>query len=77
MVKHLDLGKFTVTYGTNNRNCFGLGFEFYTECDTWYEEEVGLFDEPVARIIRLDLLFGFINLTYWIDSVEAEPVDFS
>ena len=76
MVKAWDIGKFTLTLGNNNRHCFGLGFEFYTETDAWWDRDTEeIFEEPVARVIRLDLLFGFINITYWTEDVDPTAID--
>lgn len=78
MAKAKDIGKFTLTFGTNNRHCFGLGFEFYTETDAWWDKDIEeILEIPVARVIRFDLLFAFLNITYWIEDAESAPYDFS
>ena len=78
MVKSLDIGKFTISFGINNLDCFGLGFEFYTESDAWYDKELDeVFEQPIARIIRFDLLLVYFNITYWIEDVELEEPNFN
>lgn len=74
MVKSLDIGKFTISFGTNSRDCFGLGFEFYTESNAWLDGHIGHVEIPIARIIRFDFLIGFLNITRWINGLEfKEP----
>lgn len=54
-----DVGRYEINIGRNTIRCFALGFQYYPVIE---------FDEPnkelfiVAKVLRFDMLFFFINI---------------
>ena len=60
---NIDIGKkYTIHAGLNALHCWGLGVNYYTMFDLNTNMERLTTD---ARILRIDFLFFFINITRW------------
>lgn len=54
-----DIRNYTITINKNTLDCWGIGMEYYG----LLEHDGTVFPTVIARIIRFDFIFFFINLT--------------
>jgi len=54
-----DINNYTVTIGRNTLDCWGIGMEYYGLLE-FYNADV---PSVVARVVRFDFIFFFINIT--------------
>jgi hypothetical protein len=54
-----DINNYTITISRNTLDCWGIGMEYYGLLE-FYNADV---PSVVARVIRFDFIFFFINLT--------------
>lgn len=62
----MDIKRLSISIGTNNIYCFGLGLDYHTMVSEYEDlDSLECIEYVDARVMRLDFLLFFINFTFW------------